>query len=284
MTGGTAGHFAVCVTALNYFGETVASAISSDTTTSRTAGFVADVTITAVPGAQQYNIYVSTNATVSTTTAYLQVGTSVQAGVTYTGIQTANSVGGIKFTLQGALATANHARRLPTPGRAGTTGWKGSSPPCPACPRPVPDPTPTSASSRRTCGRAGTSTRTSGPTCRTNAIFTALDALWENNGMNNVTPGVYRADPSEIVADGGDLMRLANDILSPGRGPQLPPQHLPGPDLRCPRRGCGGRVRQPGHQVHAEAHRAPLDVPGHCPAHVLPAARRRGATSTTRGR
>ena len=52
----------------------------------------------------------------------------------------------------------------------------------------------------------------------TNAVFTALDGLWENNGMNNVTPGVYRADPSEIVADGGDLMRLANDILNQGSG------------------------------------------------------------------
>jgi hypothetical protein len=36
--------------------------------------------------------------------------------------------------------------------------------------------------------------------------------------MNNVTPGVYRADPSEIVADGGDLMRLANDMLTQGAG------------------------------------------------------------------
>ena len=52
----------------------------------------------------------------------------------------------------------------------------------------------------------------------TNALFTALDGLWENNGMNNVTPGVYRADPSEVVADGGDLMRLANDILNQGSG------------------------------------------------------------------
>jgi len=52
----------------------------------------------------------------------------------------------------------------------------------------------------------------------TNAIFTALDGLWENNGLNNVTPGVYRADPSEIVADGGDLMRLANDMLTQGAG------------------------------------------------------------------
>jgi hypothetical protein len=50
----------------------------------------------------------------------------------------------------------------------------------------------------------------------TNAIFTALDALWENNGMNQVTPGAYKADPSEIVADGGDLMRLANDMLLQG--------------------------------------------------------------------
>ena len=50
----------------------------------------------------------------------------------------------------------------------------------------------------------------------TNAIFTALDAMWENNGMNNVSPGVYKADPSEIVADGGDLMRLANDMLLQG--------------------------------------------------------------------
>jgi hypothetical protein len=50
----------------------------------------------------------------------------------------------------------------------------------------------------------------------TNAIFTALDALWENNGLNNVAPGVYKADPSEIVADGGDLMRLANDMLLQG--------------------------------------------------------------------
>jgi hypothetical protein len=52
----------------------------------------------------------------------------------------------------------------------------------------------------------------------TNAIFTALDAMWENNGLNNTAPGKFRADPSEIIADGGDLMRLANDILSQGGG------------------------------------------------------------------
>ena len=83
----------------------------------------------------------------------------------------------------------------------------------------------------------------------TNAIFTALDGLWENNGMNNVTPGVYRADPSEIVADGGDLMRLANDILTRARDSIT---CSTSPRTRSPGSGGrgGGRVRQPGHQVH----------------------------------
>src|SRR5271170_2041296 len=54
ITGGTAAHFAVTVTALNYFGETVGSAISTDITTSRTPGYVADVTIVPVAGVQQY--------------------------------------------------------------------------------------------------------------------------------------------------------------------------------------------------------------------------------------
>ena len=105
----------------------------------------------------------------------------------------------------------------------------------------------------------------------TNAIFTALDALWENNGMNNVTPGVYRADPSEIVADGGDLMRLASDILSQGAGLNyllnISQDQISGVQGG---RGCR-RVRQPGHPVDAEADRAPLDVSGHGAADVLPA-------------
>ena len=29
---------------------------------------------------------------------------------------------------------------------------------------------------------------------------------------------MFKADPSEIVADGGDLMRLANDMLTQGAG------------------------------------------------------------------
>ena len=77
----------VNVTALNYFGETIKSAQASVPFTQNVT--VVDVTIAAVPGAQQYNVYAST-----TTTPYLQAGTSVQSATTYTGVQTANSVGG----------------------------------------------------------------------------------------------------------------------------------------------------------------------------------------------
>ena len=121
--GGT--HFAVAVTALNYFGETTVSAFTSDTPL--TSGNVADITITAVPGAQQYNIYVSTNSSAARANGFLQVGTSVQAGVTTSGSQSANSVGGIKFTIQGAVATANTAPAADT-GTGGGNRMEGLIP------------------------------------------------------------------------------------------------------------------------------------------------------------
>ena len=68
------------MTALNYFGETAASSIATTTTA---AGQVLDVVITPVAGAQQYNVYFGGN---STSNLYLQAGTSVQSGVTYTGV------------------------------------------------------------------------------------------------------------------------------------------------------------------------------------------------------
>ncbi len=219
ITGGTAAHFAVCVTALNYFGETVASAISSDITTSRTPGYVADVTITPVAGAQQYNIYVSTNATVSTTTAFLQAGTSVQAGVVTQGVQTANAVGGIRFTIQGALATANTPPTADT-GTGGSNNTEGLIPVLGGLSATGTGPYANAIYESNAPGawQGGYSNLSVGTHLSTNAIFTALDALWENNGINNVAPGKFRADPSEIVADGGDLMRLASDILSQGAG------------------------------------------------------------------
>src|SRR5579875_2675202 len=57
---GVTANISVKVTALTYFGETPASPSSGNIPWS--AGQVADVTITPVPGAQQYNIYVATNS------------------------------------------------------------------------------------------------------------------------------------------------------------------------------------------------------------------------------
>jgi len=211
--GGT--HFAVAVTALNYFGETTISAFTSDTPL--TSGNVVDVTITAVTGAQQYNIYVSTNASAARANGFLQVGTSVQSGTTTTGSQSANSVGGVKFTLQGAVATANTAPSADT-GTGGNNRMEGLIPTLSGLSSTGTGPYSNVGFESQNVWKGGYINQNVGTHLSTNAIFTALDGLWENNGMNNVTPGVYRADPSEIVADGGDLMRLANDILSQGAG------------------------------------------------------------------
>jgi hypothetical protein len=47
-----------------------------------------------------------------------------------------------------------------------------------------------------------------------NVLYTALQQLWDNAGSNN--PGAFRADPAEIVGEGGDIMRLSNDVISQG--------------------------------------------------------------------
>jgi hypothetical protein len=45
-----------------------------------------------------------------------------------------------------------------------------------------------------------------GDTLRSSVINTALQQLW--NGT-----GAFRADPAELVGEGGDIMRLSNDIV-----------------------------------------------------------------------
>ena len=212
--GGT--HFSVLITALNYFGETSVGTATADTPL--TTGNVVDLSWTAIPGAQQYNIYVSTNGTAGTN-AYIQVGTTVQSGVVYNGSQSSNSVGGVKYTLQGAVATsATHVGPSADTGTGGNNRLEGLIPTLSGLSCTGTGPYANVGFESQNVWKGGYINQAVGTHLSTNAIFTALDAMWENNGMNNVTPGVYRADPSEIVADGGDLMRLASDILSQGAG------------------------------------------------------------------
>ncbi len=211
LTGVSSTEIQVKVSALNYFGETVASTATSEITV--TAGQVVDVTISPVAGAQQYNIWVGTGGG----TIYLMAGTSVQSGTVYTGSQTANSVGGLRFTLQGAVPTAtNGTVQTADSGTGGSNRMEGLIPTLTGLSATGSGPYANVGFESSNVWKGGYINSSVGTHLSTNAIFTALDALWENNGMNNVSPGVYKADPSEIVADGGDLMRLANDMLLQG--------------------------------------------------------------------
>jgi hypothetical protein len=212
--GTTTGSTYILVTALNYFGETAASA---KVTVANAANSVIDVTISPVPGAQQYNIYASTTTTA--TDQYLQIGTSVQGGVTYTGSQSANSVGGYRVTIQGAQATSAQTKAPASDTGTGSGNrMEGLIPVLSGLSDTGTGPYSQVGFESSGVWQGGYINQSVGTHLSTNAIFTALDALWENNGLNNVTPGVYKADPSEIVADGGDLMRLANDMLTQGAG------------------------------------------------------------------
>jgi hypothetical protein len=208
------------VTALNYFGESIASAASSSATITASTSVV-DVTISPVAGAQQYNLYVQLSGTGNYN---LTVGTSIQNGsgaagtTTYSGSQTANSVGGTRFTLQGVQTGGTSAAQAMTvdTGTGGSNRMEGLIPVLSGLSATGAGPYSNVGFTGSNVWKGGYVNQSVGTHLSTNAIFTALDALWENNGLNNVSPGVYKADPSEIVADGGDLMRLANDMLLQG--------------------------------------------------------------------
>jgi len=83
----------VKIAAINFWGQTAASPAA--TVSSFTTGDVIDITISPVAGAMNYVIYVATGASAGT---YYQWTTGTQGG----------TVGGIKFTLQGALPTSGN--------------------------------------------------------------------------------------------------------------------------------------------------------------------------------
>jgi hypothetical protein len=202
------GTYYVYVTATNFFGETVASAASAGYTSTTTT--VCDVTLSPVAGAQQYNIYVST-ATASPTTAYLTAGTSIQGTTTYVGSQQAGGVGGHKFTLQGTAPTsANGTPPTVDTGTGKSTRMAGMIP--------------TLAGQAATAGvypttpsvwEAGYINQSLGTHLSISAVNTALQALFDGTGSQS--PGSFRADPAELIGEGGDLMRMSNDIVQSGQ-------------------------------------------------------------------
>ena len=189
--GGSPSHFVVAITATNYYGETTFSAVSTDITTVGTANVV-DVTIPAVAGALTYNIYVSENSATPSRTQLWKVATGV---------------GGQRFTIQGPLTLAAPAVNPPAAdtGTGANTRMEGI----------IPVLTGKSATSTvyPSGWQGGYYQPSAGTHLSYNTIYTALDALWESVFTN---PGAFKADPAEIVGDGGDLMRLSTDIISQG--------------------------------------------------------------------
>ena len=175
---------AVKVAATNYFGSTAVSAASS--TFAVASGQVVDVTIAPVAGTMTYSIYAFTSGS----SYYLL----------------ASGVGGQKYTLQGfsSLPTAVVPPAADT-GTGKNTRMEGVIPTLSGA---------SAAAGVYPAGwQGGYVNQSVGTHLSYNAIYTALDSLWESNSNS---PGAFKADPQEIVGDGGDIMRLSNDVISAG--------------------------------------------------------------------
>lgn len=179
--------YAVAVTAVNYFGETTISSFSTNVTTTSTT--VVDVTIAPVAGAMGYNLYVSTNGSPTQANSY----------------RAASNVGGLRFTLQGTAPSSGTQAPTSDSGTGSSTRMEGVIP--------------TLAGASASAGiypsgwQGGYINQSVGTHLSINAIYGALDGLWETNSSNT---GAFKADPSEIVGNGGDIMRLSNDVISQG--------------------------------------------------------------------
>lgn len=174
---------AVKVAATNYYGSTAVSAASTSFVVG--AGQVVDVTIPTVPGALTYDIYGYDG------TSYYKLATAV---------------GGVKYTLQGfSVLPATVTPPAADTGTGASTRMEGI----------IPTLAGKSAGPVYPSGwQGGYVNQSVGTHLSYNILYTALDALFETNGSNS--PGAFKADPAEIVGNGGDIMRLSNDVISQG--------------------------------------------------------------------
>jgi hypothetical protein len=174
----------VAVVAKNYYGGTAGSANSGAFVVG--AGQVVDVTITPVAGALSYDIYAYDGANY-----YLM----------------ASGVGGTKYTLQGSLPATTTKPAADT-GTGSATRMEGL----------IPTLTGKSASAGvyPANWQGGYVNQNVGQHLNYNVLYTALQGLWDGAPGSSNNPGAFRADPAEIVGEGGDIMRLSNDIISQG--------------------------------------------------------------------
>jgi hypothetical protein len=182
----------VKVSAANWYGETAASSVAAATSvTSGTS--VVDVAISPVTGALWYNIYVTVGT--SPGTYHLQAGQSAGTNGTQAG-----PVGGLNFTLGGAVVTTGPLLPTADTGTFSAYSQEGL----------VPVISGHSAGGVYPSGwRGGYINQSVGDTLSVSVINTALKGVYDGSGA-------FRADPAELVGEGGDIMRLSDDIVQAG--------------------------------------------------------------------
>ena len=179
----------VRVSALNYYGETLASTGASiGCTTSQ----VVDVKIAPVRGAFTYNIYTTTGST---------------AGTYYL---TKSGQGATTVTIQGALPTSGTSPLATATSTSSSTDYEGWL--------SVVDGHGSIDASVYPSGFTGSYINKSANSKLNHSIlFNALDAMWNGSGVNNASStGGFRADPAELVAEGSDIARLADEVIASG--------------------------------------------------------------------
>ncbi len=190
ITGATSTIYAK-ITALNFFGETVASSQGS---VSFSSGVV-DVTIVPVAGAASYNIYVTTGTAAGT--FYLM----------------ASGVGGHKYTLQGALPTGGTQPPTADTGTGSSNDYDGLL--------NIFDGHILSGTYPATGYEAGYINQTVGSKLTVSVLNDMFAGLWNNSStLNTSNSGGFRADPEELIVEGYDSKGLAENILSQASGGQ----------------------------------------------------------------
>jgi len=182
----------VAVTATNAYGETTISNVVQAAGTYATGTQVADVVIAGVPsGTTAFNVYAAGAAS-----APAAAGLFLKA----------RGVGGVKFTVQGALPTTGAAPASNT-GTHAATDQEGLI--------SVLSGNASDGSMYPTNWGAGYYNNAVGDTLNSNVLNAACGGLW--SGTNAATGmQAFKADPSELIAEGSDIQRVSDDILAKG--------------------------------------------------------------------
>lgn len=194
---GSGNSFYVTVTGLNYYGETaytagsvVAAAVGTSTSS------VIDVTIPAIKGAWGYRVYVS------------NTGASSNPG--RTSLFKYSTQGGTKVTIQGTLPSTVSPPASDS-GTNSSTDYEGIM--------SVLDGHASSDASVYPSGYLGGYVNKSiGKKLTAAVIEDALQAMWSATNISGDTGATtkFRADPTELICEGSDARRLADDILLKG--------------------------------------------------------------------